>query len=361
MSRSRSTFSDSRHHLADQRVGGFATVPRLVASMGADPGAVLAEAGLDASALDDPGHRIPYVALGRVLKVAAQHTRCPYFGLVCGQQWQFRDLGLIGEIALNCATVGEALRTFTVYQRLNSGGGIAYLIDHHVAADFGYAIYLPGVEGSEQIYGAALASGCNYLRELCGGASPVDTILLPHARPARADEYRRILRRMPRFDADRAVLRFRSEWLAHRISGADGARRAALEDQALALGPGDFLDRVVRSLRTLLIMGRHSGDDVARLLALHRRTLNRRLKALGTSFQAVLDGVRFEMAQQFLSDGEIPMEEIALVLGYSGLSAFQRTFRRWSGQTPGKWRRDSLHGARATHVHAQSAPLEPRT
>jgi len=327
---------------ADQRVGAFSLVPRLIADLGGDPTVVLREAGLDAAALARPDDRIAYAALGRLLERAALHTECPHFGLLCGQRWRLADLGLVGEIARRSATVGAALRAIVVHQRLNSGGGVAFLVDHQQTVDFGYAIYHPNVEGGAQIYGAVLAGGCNYLSELCDGAWPVGTILLPHARPAGADEYRRVFRGMPRFDSDRAAIRFRSEWLSRVLPGADAARRQALERQVQAFGQGDFLDRVVRSLRTLLVKGRHSGDDVAQTLALHRRTLNRRLHAHGTSFQEVLDTVRFEMARQYLADGEIAMEEVALALGYSGLSSFERSFRRWSGRTPGRWRRDHL-------------------
>lgn len=340
---------------ACQRVGAFRVVPGLIRAMGGDPEAVLQAAGVDPSALDHPDSRIPYPSLGRLLAVAAKATGCAHFGLACGQAWQLRDLGVPGRIARHAATVGDALRSIVIYQRLNSGGGVAYLVDHDVTADFGYAIYHPGIEGSDQVYAAVLAGGFNFLRELCGGISPVETLLLPHARPRDAEEYRRHFRCHLRFDVDRAAMRFRSDWLARPVEGADAAKRRALEDEALQFGPGDFLERVVRSLRSLLIAGRHSGDDVAQSLALHRRTFNRRLKAQGTNFQEVLDGVRFEVSRQLLAEGEIPMDEVALSLGYSGLSSFQRSFRRWSGSTPGQWRRASKVGGARTSIGAGPA------
>lgn len=337
--------------LGEQRVGAFSRLPSMVRERGGDPAAVLREVGIEATDLDHPDKRIPYAVHGRLLHVAAQHTSCPHFGLVFGQAWHLADLGVVGEIARNGATVGDALRALVVHQRLNSGGGLAYLIDYERTADFGYAIYHHGVVGSDQIYGAILAAGCNYLSELAGGGCPVETVLFPFARPAHADAFRRVFRCSVSFDNDRAALRFRSDWLARPVAGASAARRRALEDEVLKSGPGDFIERVVRSLRTLLIAGRHSGDDVAQMLALHRRTLNRRLKAQGTSFQQLLDSVRFEVACELLANGTLPMDEIAMSLGYSGLAAFQRTFRRWSGETPARWRRAQrsveVAGARA--------------
>lgn len=338
-----------------QRVGAFTLLPALIQRFGVDPHAVLRDAGLPPGALDHADNRIPYRNHGRLLATAARHTGCPHFGLEAGRLWRLQHLGLLGEIVRNGDTVGDALRMLAVYHRLNASGGAVFFVNHEIAADLGYAIYLTGVEGADQIHLAVLAAGFNYLHELCDGAWPVELLLFPTALPPYAGEMRRFFRCPVHFDADRAALRFGSHWLKHRLPGADGQRRRALERQALALGPGEFLDRVERSLRTLLVMGRHSGDDVAQSLALHRRTLNRRLEADGTSFQEVLDRVRFEVARQLLAGGDSPMDEIAMALGYSGLSVFQRAFRRWSGATPARWRRDARQGDVAS-VRRLAAP-----
>jgi AraC-like DNA-binding protein len=62
--------------------------------------------------------------------------------------------------------------------------------------------------------------------------------------------------------------------------------------------------------------------------------LNRRLKAEGTTFQKLLDEVRFDAACQLLDTSSIPIAEIAASLGYADPAAFSRAFRRWSGATP---------------------------
>jgi AraC-like DNA-binding protein len=72
---------------------------------------------------------------------------------------------------------------------------------------------------------------------------------------------------------------------------------------------------------------------------MHRRTLNRRLRAEGTTFQQLLDEVRFEAACQLLDTASTPITEIAVSLGYAETSAFSRAFRRWSGSTPVERRR----------------------
>jgi AraC-like DNA-binding protein len=98
-----------------------------------------------------------------------------------------------------------------------------------------------------------------------------------------------------------------------------------------------LLPDVYRAVRRLLIDHRHGGDEIAEALSMHRRTLNRRLQAQGTSFQHVLDDVRFQVARELLAS-DIALDDIAATLGYSTVTPFMRTFRRWSGTTPGRWR-----------------------
>lgn len=88
-----------------------------------------------------------------------------------------------------------------------------------------------------------------------------------------------------------------------------------------------------------------SGDAVAEVLTLHRRTLNRRLKALGTSFRDVLEDVRFEAACQLLGSTQVSLDDIAAALGYAGVSPFSRAFRRRAGSAPGQWRREAIERA----------------
>jgi AraC-like DNA-binding protein len=92
------------------------------------------------------------------------------------------------------------------------------------------------------------------------------------------------------------------------------------------------------AVRALVREGRWSGDEVAALLSLRRRTFNRRLQQEGTTFRSALANVRFEAARELLRDPQRQIPEVARLLGYSGASAFTRAFRHWSGTTPGRWR-----------------------
>jgi len=102
--------------------------------------------------------------------------------------------------------------------------------------------------------------------------------------------------------------------------------------------PSAFPARLRGIIRSRLLGGACGCEDVARALAVSRRTLHRRLAAHGTSFERELDEVRYDIARQMLENSSAPMLEITASLSYASSSAFTRAFRRWSGRTPTDWR-----------------------
>jgi AraC-like DNA-binding protein len=158
------------------------------------------------------------------------------------------------------------------------------------------------------------------------------------------EPYRRHFRAPLRFNQESAVIVFPAQDLDRRIAGADPMLRALLEErvsQMKGVQGSEFSDDIRRLLRTRLTSNRCSADDIADLLAMHRRTLSRHLKSSGMGYRAITNEIRFEIARQLLQDTQVPLAQIAAALGFSEASAFTRAFRRWSGQTPTAWRSHS--------------------
>jgi len=87
------------------------------------------------------------------------------------------------------------------------------------------------------------------------------------------------------------------------------------------------------------LLRRHvSQEDVAGQLGISVRNLQRRLKALGTTYQILLDESRQDLAMKLIQDHTIPLYEIAYMVGYAEPSAFYKAFKRWTGSTPGEYR-----------------------
>ena len=337
-----------------QRVGGYAHLPMLIREFGFEPATLLDSVRLPGGALDDEDGWVPYSSLGRLLLECAHRTGCAHFGLLAGRMSCLSDLGDLGELVRNSASVGDALNALTEHQHLDSAGGATYLTKVGDTVEIGYAVYHPDVIASHQLISRALAANFNYLRELCGRCFLPSTVLVPLAKPSDIAPYRAVFSVTPRFDSEVGALRFPRDWLQRPVTGADAWRLRAARKRIQYARCADLLPRVYSTLRLMLLTERHGGDDVADRLALNRRTLNRRLRQRGTTFQEVLDDVRFTVARQLLSIDTIPLDDVAAALGYAGVSPFMRTFQRWAGTTPGRWRR----AARSASLEVSPQPAE---
>ncbi len=84
----------------------------------------------------------------------------------------------------------------------------------------------------------------------------------------------------------------------------------------------------------LLVLGLCSHAEVAARLSMHPRTLQRRLREEGTSFEEIKDDVRRDAAARYLSEGDIPLTRVAALLGYSESSVLTRSCKRWFQSSP---------------------------
>ncbi|MGH8597270.1 MAG: helix-turn-helix transcriptional regulator, partial [Gammaproteobacteria bacterium] len=89
--------------------------------------------------------------------------------------------------------------------------------------------------------------------------------------------------------------------------------------------------RVESIVRALLPFAPCSVEDVSKAMGLPVRTLQHRLTAGARTFKDIKDAVRADLALKYLKHSELGLSEIAEILGYSELSAFSRSFRRWHG------------------------------
>lgn len=111
-----------------------------------------------------------------------------------------------------------------------------------------------------------------------------------------------------------------------------------LGGQAGPLNRPGIVDDVKIQVRALLGDGYPSLERVAEQLRLPSWTVQRRPLDQGLSFSALVDTVRQELATYYLQQSALPISELALLLGYSEISAFSRAFRRWFDVRPKQWR-----------------------
>lgn len=326
---------------ATVRIGGSQAIPDVLQDLGLDPAEILEEAGFNLAVFNDPDNLVGFRARGHLIQHCAQRSGCQHFGLLVGQRGGLHSLGLTGLLAKNSPDVETALRNLEVYLHLHVRGAATRLtVDDH-AAMLTYSVYEPGVEGGEQIGDGACAMILNILRSLCGNGFLPEEVRFAHRRPTDLGPYRRFFQAPLVFDAEEYGVVFASKWLARRLPTPDAELERLLRKQVEvleALYSSQFPDQVRSVLSPAILTGQASAQQVAGLFSMHVRTFSRRLQESGTSFHALVDEQRFELARRMLRDTGLQVSRIAAALGYADASAFGRAFRRWSGDTPAQWR-----------------------
>jgi AraC-like DNA-binding protein len=104
----------------------------------------------------------------------------------------------------------------------------------------------------------------------------------------------------------------------------------------------DVRSRAEDLIIQLLPHGRANADVVAGRLGMSRRTLARALSAEGVTFSELVDSLRTSLAKRYLSEQELPVSQVAWLLGYREASSFTKAFIRWTGSTPRRFR--AVHG-----------------
>ena len=323
-----------------QRAASLMQLPGLLAGFGVGMDEVLAGTGVTPDQLR-PDVFIPYSAFLAILDNACRATGRDDIGMLLGQRQTLAALGPLGNVMRHAATLGEAIAAFVAFQISNSTGGAVYLMRADRDVILGYGVYDQSVNASPQIYDMVLAVGCNLIAELTRGAVGPDEILLSRAAPGDPVPYQRLGRCPVRFGQAQTGLLLTPSSLAFRLPEADiGLHEQARARLASALEDSrrDMGGHVRHLLRPLLLVGQGKMEDVAGRLGLHPRTLRRRLRQEGTSFEAIKDEVRYAAARELLMLGALGIADIAFTLDYASVSSFVHAFRRWSGMSPGRWR-----------------------
>lgn len=317
---------------------------------GHDPRAILDRAGIPRSALEAPWTRLPQGRFELLWRAAIEATGDPAIALRASTLVKPSTLGVIGYLA----SASESRRNaFELVQ------GLTPLLWEDVRCELetddrvAFIRCRAGRSPRTSRFTTEYAIGLTVTMSRALGATRSDPLeaRFSHAAPAYAEEYERILRLPVRFAAGEDGVLFPISTLDRSNPSADAALRQLLErhaaDQlARILAEAPFPQRVRARVAAMLPRGQLTADAVAAELSMSGRTLRRRLREEGTSYQEILDDVRAELASRYLGPERRGIDEVARLLGFSDPSAFSKAFRRWTGRTPAAFARTRPPNAR---------------
>ena len=303
-------------------------------------------ASLDGRIVQHPQERIRLPELDRLITSAIQLTGQADLGLRLAQTLHVEMAGILGYLMMNCQTIDDALRQYCKYQDLArdfirisyATNGITAMIswDFAVASLNCQAVFLEIVAATVMVLA----------QELTGKDFPLIEVQFQHPAPAYAASYDNIFRTKVIFEASQTALIFKHENLELPVRLPNRELFSVMDRQAAAsLHNLTGLPNLTTQARMILRQEHTRLPDIGRLakdLGMNVRSLQLKLKEDGCTFRNLKDELLLERAVNLLLNSRLSITEISRNLGFSEPGAFHRSFRRWTGKSPGEYRHDPL-------------------
>lgn len=310
-------------------------------ALGADVDALLSEADVAPEVLSIPGIYLPYANYMRLMDSAARASGAPHFGLEMTRRMNAGNLGVMGLVMSQAKTVGDAWRSFDRFYRIHDTYGTVKMDEAAGLAIISYSIPRNDLPGARQVYDAAAGMSNNIMKQFCGAEFRALGFGFPYREPVDTSAFARLGCDQLRFGTHAMEMYFDRDLLQHGLPGSSDEMRMLIDHYFSSVPEvaehRPVSHRVEDLIRRLLPTGECTLSRIAQALFVSDRTLQLQLASEQCSFRELLEKVRREIATYHLRRGDMTLTQLALLLGYSELSAFSRGFRAWSGMSPREW------------------------
>jgi AraC-like DNA-binding protein len=312
--------------------------------LGKDAEAVIAKAGATPLQVNDDTVRLEVAKEVKILELAAEELQDVFFGFHLARDFDLREIGLVYYVIASserlidallngkryCAIVNQGIRVDVTQDKQSIG-----IIPDYVGVNR---------ETDRHQIEFWLVTAVRICRQVTDTRLAPRRVGIKHRRDEIPSEFKTFFGCDVEFGADGDEIIFPATVASLPIVGRDQYlndllrkyAEAALADRAQA--PTTLRSTIEDAVTQLLPHGKANLTNVSRDLAIGSRTLTRRLGGEGLTFTKVLDESRVGLAKRYLAERDLPITEVAWLLGYNEVSAFFRAFKRWTGMTPRQFR-----------------------
>ena len=271
----------------------------------------------------------------------AYQAKCPDLGLRISKHQDISILGILGLIMQSASSMRDVIDYTSDFLFLH-GPGLSISLNEQSplfegTAEVIFEIRINGYAPQRQTIDNCLGTTHRILKWLAAENYELKAVSLPHMPLVSTSEYQRFFGAPILINQDRAALHLNKHTLDSQPHSTNPALREIAEDyiHRYFRNPSEQVSNSVRkALRLHLSTPRANKIHIAKMLALHPRTLQRKLVQEGSSFDAIKDDIRKELTLQYLWETDISMSQLTDILGFSEQSAFSRASKRWFGLSP---------------------------
>ncbi len=315
---------------------------RQLEDSGIDPAPLFRKHGIESTAVFDPGSRISYLKLDRVLGEAVEQSGDPFFSLKEADYLLPSHLGPLGFAWLASTSLRSAFQRVQRYIKVLHENMQVTLHDSEDALVVSFNLDAPSVNLYHRDIGY-LAIMTRMCRFNYGDQWNPLRVTVAHPAPPDQSYFYSLFRCPVDFEAEENCLHIDLNQADKRLTGAS-KQLAQLNDHIVVrylahLSRNDVVNRVKAAILDDLGEGAATESSIAQTMNTSIRNLNRKLSNEGTSFKTLLMETRRELAEQYINDSTLTLTEISFLLGFSEVSSFSRAYRRWEGQSPSEARK----------------------
>jgi AraC-like DNA-binding protein len=315
-----------------------------VQELGGSFAQVLEHAGLEEEQLRNPNYFIPLDKECAVLEEAAYATGHPALMVEFARRQSLGNFGAIGSLAVGSPDIRGGLEVFQDYLNYSVQAVDANVRVEHDTAFFTMQTDFQPARNSPQFWHHGVALMCQLVRILCGKRWAPRLVYLDLPSPTDVTPYADFFRAPLAFAQGHNGLTFASEVLDWPIEGSLSSVSSELRIFLTENYANNFQDQVRAVVNSLLTTKKCTANVVATSMGMSERTLKRKLSLEGISFRELLEQVRSSLAINYMREPQFRLTDIAEMLGYSELSVFSRSFKRWFGISPQQWKARDFSG-----------------
>lgn len=318
-------------------------IARTLEGEGCDPALAFELAGLTLE--DDSGAdaRYPVSSMTRLWRAAVKLSGDPAIGLKVADYVQPANLHALGLALLASETLDDMIRRVARYSRIVTDAVVIHVAHLPRRVIISYAVPPHGPALAHEAFDALLALTVKMSCMLAQKDVRPLRVELTRPPPADVEPYRDRFRAPIAFGVRESRLHYEPSVLAAPLPTANPALVHANEQIVIDYLARFDQSRVSLRVRANILERLASGSslrlvDVAASMNMSARGLQRRLFAERISYKAIVDRTRLELADRYLQQSALSLGDITHLLGFDDQSNFTRTFKRWTGSTPQRYR-----------------------
>lgn len=308
-----------------------------------DPNAIFSASGVDSVTESESALPIPTRTVIELCNQASERCSDPLLGFNMARHYHYECSALLIIGMLAAPNVHDALTTLSFFDKyVDTGITTSYEFTQRPAF---FSANLLGVDGSEtdHLNDYLVTFVVHTLNVATRKQVPVTGLDLQHTRTVGAEQIETFFNAPVRYGQTQNTIYFENQFLQEPLLTSNALLYEIIQKALRTYFSTDvrengFIESVCRELMRQSEIQTTDLNNVAEALSLSERTLRRRLKDEGFTFQQVKSMARERQTKYYLANTNMPLTEIAYALGYAETSSFSRAFKQWTSTTPQEYR-----------------------